>query len=746
MGDGPCSPVRRTRSRRPCEPRSPAWSATCGGEETPRSRTTRFVTTAAVLDKLEVDEPEFAAARAALTLGQRAAISHAIGAVTRFHEAQVTAPLRVETSPGVVCERIDVPLHSVGLYVPAGSAPLPSTAIMLAVPARLAGCARRIVCTPPRADGSADPGVLAAARECGVTAVYKVGGAQAIAALAYGTETVPRVDKIFGPGNRWVTMAKELVASDAAGPAIDLPAGPSEVLVIADEGARADFVAADLLAQAEHSPDAQVLLVTDSRRLALECIEAVERQLADLPRREIATRSIAGSRVIVVPDLDTALARRQRVRTRAPHPAGRRASTLARPGSQRRIGVPGRVDTGDARRLLQRHQPRSAHRGTCARAQRARPARLHEADFGAGSHRRRPARARTCGGHPRPPGGPRGARTRCEPAALRARREGRLMTDVRRLARPDILDLQPYQHAAWNPSLERLHANEMPWRAIGDDSAAGLNRYPEPQPRALLERLARLYGVPPECILAGRGSDEAIDLLVRAFCRAGEDQVVVCPPTFGYYSVAARIQGAAVHEVPLRASDFALDAAAVIEAGSRAKLVFICSPEQPHRQPPGRRRHPRDLPRARGQRTRRARRGLHRVLRSAESRVATCGIPQPRRAAHLVEGVRARRRALRRAACLRGDHRHHGAHPAPVRPPRLHGRGGHAAHRGAAATARPRPASKRCATERERLRSRLVALRGVRKVLPSDANFLLTEFAAAAVRPRGRLRGGPPDA
>ena len=155
------------------------------------------------------------------------------------------------------------------------------------------------------------------------------------------------------------------------------------------------------------------------------------------------------------------------------------------------------------------------------------------------------------------------------------------MNDVLRLARPDILELQPYQHAAWNPTLERLHANEMPWRATGDVSDAGLNRYPEPQPRALLERLARLYDLPASRILAGRGSDEAIDLLVRAFCRAGQDQVVVCPPTFGYYAIAARIQGAAVREAPLRVGDFGLDLAAVSEAGQDAKLVFLCSPNNP---------------------------------------------------------------------------------------------------------------------------------------------------------------------
>jgi histidinol-phosphate aminotransferase len=155
------------------------------------------------------------------------------------------------------------------------------------------------------------------------------------------------------------------------------------------------------------------------------------------------------------------------------------------------------------------------------------------------------------------------------------------MSDILELARPDIRELQPYQHASWDPSLERLHANEMPWRATGDASVAGLNRYPEPQPHALIERLAELYGLPASHVLAGRGSDEAIDLLVRAFCRAGVDRVVICPPTFGFYKVAARIQGAAVIEVPLREPGFGLDVDGVLAAAADAKIVFLCSPNNP---------------------------------------------------------------------------------------------------------------------------------------------------------------------
>jgi histidinol dehydrogenase len=257
---------------------------------------------------LEVDAAEFAAAEAALPAVARAAIERAIANVRRFHEAQRPPPLALDTAPGVRCERVEVPIEAVGLYVPAGSAPLPSAAIMTAVPAALAGCPTRVLCTPPRPHGGADPAVLVAARRCGVTRVFKVGGAQAIAAMAYGTATIPKVDKICGPGNAYVTAAKLMVARDPEGAALDLPAGPSEVLVIADHSARAAFVAADLLAQAEHDPAAQVILVTTSAVLAEAVAAEVLVRQAVLSRRAIIARAFESSRAIVVPDLETAFA------------------------------------------------------------------------------------------------------------------------------------------------------------------------------------------------------------------------------------------------------------------------------------------------------------------------------------------------------------------------------------------------------------------------------------------------------
>lgn len=259
------------------------------------------------LQEIEVGTAEFAAAETTLNAEQRQAIDRAIANVRRFHEAQIGAPLRVETSPGVVCERHFRPIDAVGLYVPAGVAPLPSAAIMLAVPARIAACPTRIMCTPPRRDGTADPTVLTIANLCGVRRVFKLGGAQAIAAMAYGTESVPKVDKIFGPGNAWVTAAKLLVANDPEGAALDLPAGPSEVLVVADATARAEFVAADLLAQAEHSADAQVMLVTTSSALAEQTAAEVEAQMRKLDRMDTLRKSIEHARCFVVDTLDAAI-------------------------------------------------------------------------------------------------------------------------------------------------------------------------------------------------------------------------------------------------------------------------------------------------------------------------------------------------------------------------------------------------------------------------------------------------------
>ena len=261
----------------------------------------------AKLTTVEVTAAEVDAAESALTAEQKAAIRAAAANIERFHAAQVPAPLRVETAPGVACERLTRPIEAVGLYVPAGSAPLPSTALMLGVPARLAGCASRVLCSPPRADGSLDPAVLYAARTAGITRIFKIGGAQAIAAMAYGTASVPKVDKVFGPGNVYVTEAKAQVDRDPEGAARDYPAGPSEVLVVADGSARAQFLAADLLSQAEHGADSQALLVTTDLEQAKRVMAAVDLQRRTLARRTAIDGALGHSSAIVVDDVAAAI-------------------------------------------------------------------------------------------------------------------------------------------------------------------------------------------------------------------------------------------------------------------------------------------------------------------------------------------------------------------------------------------------------------------------------------------------------
>lgn len=275
------------------------------GDAALREITQRFDGVA--LDRLEVTAEEFAVAEATIAPELRVAMEEAARRIESFHRAGMAKPYAVETAPGVICERMIRPIGRVGLYVPAGSAPLPSTALMLGVPARLAGCREVVLCTPPRRDGSVDPAVLVAAQLTGVGRVFKLGGAQAIAAMAFGSDSVPRCDKLFGPGNSYVTEAKQQVAQ-SGNVAIDMPAGPSEVLVIADAGADAAFVAADLLSQAEHGPDSQVLLVSDSTGFIDKVEVEIERQLVALPRVDIARRALSTSRLIKVDALEDAFA------------------------------------------------------------------------------------------------------------------------------------------------------------------------------------------------------------------------------------------------------------------------------------------------------------------------------------------------------------------------------------------------------------------------------------------------------
>jgi histidinol dehydrogenase len=257
------------------------------------------------LKKLTVSEKEINAAKNLLSRELRDAIQQAKSNIEKFHRSQVEEIKKIETMPGINCWRRSVGIEKVGIYIPGGTAPLFSTVLMLAIPAVIAGCKEIILCTPPSNDGSINPAILYAAGLCGVTKIFKGGGVQAIAAMAYGTESIPKVFKLFGPGNQYVTAAKQLIQKE--GVAIDMPAGPSEVLVIADETAVPEFVAADLLSQAEHGADSQVILLTTSEEVAEKAQLRIREQLKKLPRKEIAEKALANSKIVLVRSIDEAI-------------------------------------------------------------------------------------------------------------------------------------------------------------------------------------------------------------------------------------------------------------------------------------------------------------------------------------------------------------------------------------------------------------------------------------------------------
>jgi len=554
-----------------------------------------LLTLAAELDQatitgLLVSEAEFAAAVAQVPAELQAAIRQAKANIEAFHAAQREPELRVETMPGVSCSRRAVPVQRVGLYVPGGTAPLFSTLLMLGVPARLAGCPEVVVCTPPQADGSVSPIILYVAHLLNITTVVKAGGAQAIAALALGTDSVLAVDKIFGPGNRYVTAAKQLAAAEC-GVAIDMPAGPSEVLVIADGSATPAFVAADLLSQAEHGPDSQVVLLSDSQAIIEQVQTELDAQLASLPRRDVAAQALANSRALLLPDAsamlefsnqyapehlilatDQAEALAARVTNAGsvflghltPEAVGDYASgtnhTLPTGGYARQysgVSLDSFVKKVTFQRLsatgLQALGPvvetMAAAEGLAAHA-RAVTVRL--AALGADKT------AETAATLPAEPANPYAG-----------------------LIRPSVERMQPYSSARdefEGLAAVMLDANENSLGSVGPDD---FSRYPDPHQRAIKAELAQIKGVAPANIFLGNGSDEAIDLLVRLTCTPGQDSIVVCPPTYGMYEVAANLNDVRVERLPLT-PDFQLPAnAAAVLAASAAKLVFLCSPNNP---------------------------------------------------------------------------------------------------------------------------------------------------------------------
>ena len=274
-----------------------------GGDKTLKKLAKKF--DGVVIKSIQVAQQEIDQAEGKLSVSLKEAILVAANNIRMFHSAQIVPISKIETTKGVFCWRKSLPIERVGLYIPGGSAPLFSTILMLGIPAALAGCKEIILCTPPSKDGSIHPAILFAAKHVGIQTIYKCGGAQAIGAMAYGTETIKKVDKIFGPGNQYVTAAKQLIQME--GVAIDMPAGPSEVCILADDTANPDFIAADLLSQAEHGPDSQVILVSDSKQIIEKTLNSIEHQLELLERKEIAMRALANSKAILVHNMNDGL-------------------------------------------------------------------------------------------------------------------------------------------------------------------------------------------------------------------------------------------------------------------------------------------------------------------------------------------------------------------------------------------------------------------------------------------------------
>lgn len=536
----------------------------------------------ATITSLLVTPAELAAAAAQVPADLQAAIRQAKANIETFHSAQRDPGLQLETMPGVACSRRAVPVQRVGLYVPGGSAPLFSTLLMLGVPARLAGCPEIVVCTPPQADGSMSPIILFVAHLLGLTKVVKAGGAQAIAALAMGTASVPAVDKIFGPGNRYVTAAKQLAAAEY-GVAIDMPAGPSEVLVIADASANPVFVAADLLSQAEHGPDSQVVVLSDSPAMLDQVQAEVISQLATLPRRELAARALTNSRAILLADAAAMLAFSNQYAPEHLILATDDAETLA-------------VRVTNAGSVFMGHLTPEAVGDYASGTNHTLPTSGYARQYSGVSldsfirkitfQRLSAPGLRALGPVVEIMAEAEGLTAHARAISLRlatlpAAPEPVVVDPYAGLIRPSVARMQAYSSArdefeGLAPVM--LDANE---NSLGSVGPVDFSRYPDPHQRAVKVALAGLKGVTPAQIFLGNGSDEAIDLLVRLACTPGQDVIVICPPTYGMYEVAANLNDVRVERLSLT-PDFQLPAnAAAVLAASPAKLVFLCSPNNP---------------------------------------------------------------------------------------------------------------------------------------------------------------------
>lgn len=565
------------------------------GDEAVKHYTHQFDKVA--LTNLEVSKTEIAEAVATCSEELKAAIQLAKNNIYRFHQAQKDTELVVETMQGVVCRRKSVAIEKVGLYIPGGTAPLFSTILMLGVPAKIAGCKEIILCTPPDKNGNIHPAILYTANLVGIDKIFKIGGVQAIGAMAFGTATVPKVYKIFGPGNQYVTCAKQLVQKQ--GVAIDMPAGPSELAIWADETCVPEFVAADLLSQAEHGVDSQVILVSTQKTVLEAVKKEVEKQVLALPRKEIALKALENSKLILLENQELALELLNEYAAEhliiackdcetladkitnagsvflgnySPESVGDYASgtnhTLPTNGYARmysgvsldsfvkkitfqQLTAEGLQNIGRAVEIMADNEQLAAHKNAVTIRLQSSPT----------------------------------------PTLPEGKGANYPLKNIANLVRNNIKNLQPYSSArdefkqadkTANKIQEQeefifLDANENSFgSAIGN-----YNRYPDPLQKAVKQEIAKWRKVRSEQIFLGNGSDEAIDLLFRIFCEPKQDNVIVLPPTYGMYEVSANINNVALQKVNLT-PDYQIDIAKVMAAITpQTKMIFVCSPNNP---------------------------------------------------------------------------------------------------------------------------------------------------------------------
>ena len=589
-----------------------------------------------------IPEDELKAAGNQLPDLLKQSIALAANNIRKFHESQVRDANLVNISPGVTCYQKWVPVERVGLYIPGGTAPLFSTVLMLAIPAQIAGCKELILCSPGNRQGQINPAILYTAAFCGITRVYRIGGVQAIAAMAYGLGPVPKVDKVFGPGNAWVTMAKQLISR--AGVAIDMPAGPSELLVVADDSANPAFVAADLLSQAEHGVDSQVLLLTTSWELAEQVHNETELQLHKLPRKDIATKALEYSKIVVLSEESSIM---EMVNRYAPEHLilatenyNQLAEQVKHAGSVF-LGHYSPESAGDYASGTNHTLPTSGY--AKAYSGLTLDSFMKSITFqeltSAGLQSIEPAislmaRAEGLEGHANAAEirGREDERTRGReedektvetddhPSRIEEEKGSKYsfldyLNPLNLLYPLNILDpesqLNPLnlldrfipeepQVPISKPSpgnlIRKNIAELVPYSSARDEftsregifldanenpNETGLNRYPDPRQTELRKQVAWLKGVEPKSIFLGNGSDEAIDLLIRIFCEPRMSRIITINPTYGMYAVCAGIQDVEVDRVLLN-PDFSVNTKAILEAVRfDTKMIFLCSPNNP---------------------------------------------------------------------------------------------------------------------------------------------------------------------